>query len=82
MMEEAEAREKLLKADLDDVTTKFNRLMAAGGGKKPGGKDGQVGRVCGTGMRRDQSACPLLAAFLRPSAGNGSLAKCGVTPGR
>ena len=37
MMEEAEAREKLLRADLDDVTTKFNRLMAAGGGKKAAG---------------------------------------------
>jgi len=36
-MEEAEAREKLLRADLDDVTTKFNRLLAAGGGKKSGG---------------------------------------------
>ena len=35
-MQEAEAREKLLQGQLDDITTKFNRLMAAGGSKKPG----------------------------------------------
>ena len=44
MMEEAEAREKLLKAELDEVTTKFNRLMAAGGGKKTGGESMRTGR--------------------------------------
>ena len=35
-MQEAEAREKLLQGQLDDITTKFNRLMAADGSKKPG----------------------------------------------
>ena len=38
MMEEAEAREALLKAEIDETTTKFNRLMAAGAAPKPGGE--------------------------------------------